>query len=261
LDFKAPAELLDFSGKVVLVTGGSVGIGAGIAKRFAAAGADVVVSYRSHADEADAIAHAIRATGRKALTVQADVAVAAEVESLFKTAIDQFSKIDVMINNAGNYPRALILDMTEAQWDEVVDVNLKGTFLCTQAAAQHMVERGDGGAIVNIASIEAVNPAAEHSHYVAAKAGVVMFTQTAALELGQHRIRVNSVSPGLINAPILPQVWPEGLERWLNRAPLGRVGEPEDVADACLFLASDAARWITGTDILVDGGVMTNQIY
>jgi len=261
MDFKAPQALLDFTGKTVIVTGASIGIGAGIARRFAQAGADVVLTYRNHRDEAEAVCNQIAAIGARTLLVQVDVTVAAQVSRLMDEALAAFGKVDAIINNAGNYPRALVLDMTEAQWDEVVDTNLKSVFLCTQAAARHMVQRSEGGAIVNVASIESFNPAAEHSHYVAAKAGVVMFTQTAALELGQYGIRVNAVAPGLINAPVLPTAWPEGLARWLKRAPLKRVGEPEDVGDACLFLASDAARWITGTTLTVDGGILTNQIF
>jgi NAD(P)-dependent dehydrogenase (short-subunit alcohol dehydrogenase family) len=261
MDFRPPQQLLDFKGKCVIVTGASVGIGAGIARRFAQAGADVVLTYRTHREEAEIVCSQIQDLGVRAYLVQADLTVASQVELLMDEALSAFGKVDAIINNAGNYPRALVLDMTEAQWDEVVDTNLKSVFLCTQAAARHMVQRGEGGAIVNVASIESFNPAAEHSHYVAAKAGVVMFTQTAALELGQYGIRVNAVAPGLINAPALPTAWPEGLARWLKRAPLKRVGEPEDVGDACLFLASDAARWITGTTLMVDGGIMTNQIY
>jgi NAD(P)-dependent dehydrogenase (short-subunit alcohol dehydrogenase family) len=151
--------------------------------------------------------------------------------------------------------------MSESDWNATLNANLKGVFLCTQAAARHMVARGGGGSILNIASIEAVNPAPGHAHYTASKAGVVMFTKNAALELGKHQIRVNAVGPGLINAPRLPSAWPEGLARWLDRVPLGRVGEPEDVADACLFLASDAARWVSGVHLLIDGGILTNQIF
>ncbi len=120
-----------------------------------------------------------------------------------------------------------------------------------------MVERGEGGSIINISSVEAVNAARSHAHYTASKAGVLMFTKTAALELGEHGIRVNAVAPGLINAPGLAEAWPEGLAGWLARAPLTRVGEPEDISDACLYLASDAARWVTGVHLEVDGGILT----
>ena len=258
---KQPKDLLDFTDKVVLVTGASSGIGAGIARRFAAAGADVVVHYHRGGEAAEAVAAEISAHGRTAVTVQADVANAVEVRQMFGRAISKLSHIDVVVNNAGIYPQANLLEMSESDWDATIDANLKGVFLCTQAAAKHMVERGEGGSILNISSIEAVNPAPGHSHYTASKAGVVMFTKTAALELGEHHIRVNAVGPGLINAPQLPSAWPEGLARWLDRVPLGRVGEPEDIADACLYLASDAARWVTGVHLLIDGGILTNQIF
>jgi NAD(P)-dependent dehydrogenase (short-subunit alcohol dehydrogenase family) len=138
----------------------------------------------------------------------------------------------------------------------VVDASLKSVFLCTQAAARLMVERGIQGAIVNIASIEAESPEPDHSHYDAAKAGVLMHTRSAAFELAPHGIRVNAVSPGLIWQPGIEESWPEGVARWQAAAPLQRMGFSEDVADACLFLASPAARWITGVNLRVDGGVM-----
>jgi NAD(P)-dependent dehydrogenase (short-subunit alcohol dehydrogenase family) len=261
MEFKPPAELFNFRGKVVLVTGSSIGIGAGIARRFGQAGADVVVHYHHHAAEAESVAAYLQALGCKTLALKAHIARAAEVKTMFDTIIAAFGRIDVLVNNAGIYPRASLIEMTEAEWDETIDINLKGVFLCTQAAARQMIEQGQGGSIINISSIEAVNPAPEHSHYAASKAGVIMFTMTAALELGPHNIRVNAIGPGLINSPQLPASWPEGLARWLNRAPLGRVGEPEDIGDTCLFFASDAAQWITGVHLIVDGGVLTNQIY
>ena len=261
IEFKDPHDLLDFSGKAVLVTGSSVGIGAGIARRFGQAGADVAIHYHSHAEEAQMLASTLANMGCRTLTVKADVADPSEVQAMVDEVVAALGKIDVLVNNAGIYPHASLLDMTPSDWGETVDINLRGVFLCTQAVARHMSQRGEGGSIVNISSIEAVNPAPGHSHYTTSKAGVMMFTMTAALELGEHNIRVNAVAPGLINAPQLPAAWPEGLARWLDRAPLGRVGEPEDIGDACLFLASDAARWITGVHLIVDGGVLTNQIY
>jgi NAD(P)-dependent dehydrogenase (short-subunit alcohol dehydrogenase family) len=261
MQFKDPLDLLDFSNKVVLVTGSSVGIGAGIAKRFGQAGAEVVIHYSSHAEEAQKVASDLAKLGGKTLMIRADVSDRSEVQTMADEIIAKLGRIDVLVNNAGVYPHANLVEMTEAEWDETIDVNLKGVFLCTQAAAKQMIERGEGGSIINISSIEAVNPAAGHSHYTASKAGVMMFTMTAALELGPHNIRVNAVAPGLINAPQLPTAWPEGLARWLSRVPLNRVGEPEDIGDACLFLASDAARWITGAHLIVDGGILTNQIY
>jgi NAD(P)-dependent dehydrogenase (short-subunit alcohol dehydrogenase family) len=261
MEFKEPRQMFDFKGKVVLVTGSSVGIGAGIARRFGQAGANVAVHYHQQAEAARQVAARVQDLGGNSLLVQANVAVGAEVQAMIDTVLHQFGRLDVLVNNAGIYPVTSLLELSEAEWDQTIDVNLKGVFLCTQAAARAMIETGEGGSIINISSIEAVNPAPGHAHYSAAKAGVMMFTMTAALELGPHQIRVNAVGPGLINAPQLPSAWPEGLARWLKRVPLGRVGEPEDVADACLFFASDASRWISGTHLVVDGGVLTNQIY
>ncbi|GMR10491.1 MAG: SDR family NAD(P)-dependent oxidoreductase [Anaerolineae bacterium] len=254
-------KLLDFSGKVVLVTGGGRGIGAGIALRFAEAGADVALSYFSSEAGAAQVVAAIQALGRRALAAQADVRSRADVERLVGKTVEELGALDVLINNAGIYPLASVLEMKDEQWDEVLDTNLRSVYLCTQAAASQMIRQGSDGAIVNIASIEAQNPAARHSHYHAAKAGVVMHTKAAARELGEHGIRVNGVSPGLIWAEGLDEDWPDGVSRYLAAAPLGRLGRPDDVADACLFLASRAARWITGADLVVDGGVLTSTVY
>jgi NAD(P)-dependent dehydrogenase (short-subunit alcohol dehydrogenase family) len=261
MDPQPVLSLLDFSGRVVVVTGGGRGIGAGIALRFAQAGAAVVVNYRASAAGAEETVARIAAGGGRALKVAGDVSQAADAERVMAAAGAAFGRIDALVNNAGIYPVAALLEMTEAAWDEVVDANLRSVHVCTQAAARRMVAAGSGGAIVNVASIEAHNPAALHSHYDAAKAGVVMHTRAAARELGPHGIRVNSVSPGLIWREGLDEDWPDGVARYSRAVPLGRLGRPDDVADACLFLASPAARWITGADLLVDGGVMTNTVY
>ncbi len=254
-------QLLNFSGQVVLITGGGSGIGAGIALRFAGAGADVALSYFSSEAGAHQVVDAIRAQDRKAVAVQADLRSRADVERLVEKTIEQLGSLDVLINNAGVDPLAPLLEMTDEQWDEVVDTNLRSVYLCTQLGATQMIRQGSGGAIVNIASIEAENATAMHSHYHATKAGVVMHTKAAARELGEHGIRVNVVSPGLIWAEGLNQDWPDGVSRYLAAAPLGRLGQPDDVADACLFLASSAARWITGANLVVDGGVLTSTVY
>jgi NAD(P)-dependent dehydrogenase (short-subunit alcohol dehydrogenase family) len=261
MNIPSPQNLFDFIGKVVIITGSGSGLGTGIALRFGEAGAAVVVNYRSSAAGAQAVVSEIEAAGGKTVAVQADVTQKAEVERLIAQTVAAFGRLDVLINNAGLYPLSTLVEMTEAEWDEVVNSNLRSTFLCTQAAAKQMIAQGEGGAIVNIASIEAENPAPMHSHYNAAKGGVVMHTAAAANELGPHSIRVNAVSPGLIWREGIEQVWPEGVERFLKAAPLGRLGLPDDVADACLFLASPAARWITGANLRVDGGVMTKQIF
>lgn len=253
--------LLDFSGRVAVITGGGSGLGAGIARRFAQAGAAVVVHYRTSGPEAEALVRAIQAGGGKAVAVGGDLTQAADAERLLVETLEVFGRLDVLINNAGLYPESDLLEMSEAEWDSVLEANLRSVFLCTQAAARRMIAQGDGGAIVNIASIEGANPAPGHSHYGAAKAAVIAHARAAAQELAPHGIRVNTVSPGLIWRDGIERAWPDGVRRWHSRAPLQRMGMPEDVADACLFLASPGARWITGANLLVDGGVSAKQLF
>jgi len=253
--------LLDFSGRVVVITGGGSGLGAGIAQRFADAGASVVVHYHTSASGAEVLVRAIGAGGGRAIAVGADLTQGADAERLLDEALAAFGRVDVLINNAGIYPDSDLLEMSEADWDSVLEADLRSVFLCTRAAARRMTAQGDGGVIVNIASIEAANPQTGHSHYGAAKAAMVAHTRAAAQELAAHGIRVNTVSPGLIWKEGIEQAWPDGVRRWHARAPLERMGMPEDVADACLFLASPGARWITGANLMVDGGVTARQLF
>lgn len=248
--------LLDFSRKVVVVTGSSRGIGAGIARRFAEAGAAVVVNYRQDQAAARMVVSTIKQAGGEAIAVQADVTKRSDLERLAHQTLAVFSGLDVVINNAGIYPLVPLLDMTEAAWDLVINTNLKSVFISTQVMANKMIERQVGGVIINIASIEGGVPAPLHSHYNTAKSGVLMHTRAAAAELGAQGIRVNAVSPGLIWREGLERDWSEGVTRYEKAAPLKCLGQSEDVADACLFLASPAARWITGVNLWVDGGMM-----
>jgi NAD(P)-dependent dehydrogenase (short-subunit alcohol dehydrogenase family) len=260
MDIPSVKTLLDFAGRVVLVTGAGSGVGRGIALRFAEAGAQVVIHYHSSANGAQAVVQSITDNGGRAIAHQADVTNEDDVAQLMERTVEVFGRLDVLINNAGIYPLASVLEMTPVQWDDMISANMRSVFLCTQAAAKQMVAQGSG-AIVNITSIEAENPAPNHSHYNASKGGVLMYTRAAANELGPYGIRVNAVAPGLIWREGIEAAWPDGVSRWQAAAPLHRLGRPEDVADACLFLASPAARWITGASLIVDGGVMTHQIF
>jgi len=261
MEIPHPHNLLDFTNKVTIVTGSGSGLGTGIAKRFAQAGSAIVINYRSSKAGAQAAVAEIEATGGHAIAIQADVTKKEDVERLVNETIAAFGKVDVLINNSGIYPLSTLVEMAETEWAAVIDANLRSVFLCTQATAKQMIAQGSGGAIVNIASIEGENPAPMHSHYNAAKGGVLMHTMAAANELGPHGIRVNAVSPGLLWREGIEQTWPDGVERWQKAAALTRLGQFDDVGDACLFLASPAARWITGVNLRVDGGVMTNQIF
>ena len=260
-DVPHPQDLLDLTGRIAIVTGASQGIGAGIAKRFAKAGARVVVHYRRDRQAAKHVVTAIARAGGTAVAIGAELDTEGGVTRFFKEADDRLGPVEILVNNAGqNFPLHPLAEISLEEWRAMFRDNLESMFLCTQAAAAVMRERG-GGAIVNIGSISATNPASDHSHYNSAKAAVLAFTRSCAQELGPAGIRVNSVSPGLIHKAGIEKAWPEGVERWTSRAPLGRLGEPEDIADACLFLASPAARWISGQNLAVDGGVLATRIY
>lgn len=259
------ARLLDLTGRVALVTAASGGIGAGIAKRFAEAGAAIAVHYRSDEPGAMAVVDAVRAAGGQAIHVAAELADRASVARLIAATTDAFGGLDIVVNNAGAYRGTRVVpedpdDDAWAAWTTEFDSNIRTTVLVTRAAIPAIRARG-GGAIVNIASISAIHPAHDQAAYVTGKAGVIAFTQAAGQELGPEGIRVNAVSPGLIGRPTLAQDWPDGVARWLAKVPLGRLGEPSDIADACLFLASPASRWITGQHLIVDGGMDATAIY
>ncbi|HKN95896.1 MAG TPA: SDR family NAD(P)-dependent oxidoreductase [Pseudonocardiaceae bacterium] len=245
------ATLPDLSGTVTLVTGATGGVGRGIALRFAEAGSAVVVhGYRS---PADAVAGEIASRGGTALALTADLTDDAQCTALVAAATAWHGRLDTLVNNAGIQPVQPLPDLSPAEWRVMLDTDLTSAFVCTQAAARVM--RGRGGSITHIASIEADRPAAGHAHYGAAKAGLLAHARAAALEYGPHGIRVNTVSPGLVDRPGLAGDWPDGVRRWLAAAPLGRLGSPADVGNACVFLASPMASWITGHDLTVDGGV------
>ena len=242
------------AGKVALVTGGGSGIGRGIAIRFAEEGAGVAVDDMNRAG-AEATVDEVRRLSRRGLAIGADVTSRADCERMVQETVAQFGKLDVFVANAGIGRAAPFLETPEEDWDAVVRTNLTGVFLSCQAAARPMVQQGHGGRIIATASLAAVRPAPMMAAYHAAKAGVRMLTEVMALELAPHRITVNAIGPGVIDtpltAPLLQAIKAAGREI----APLGRVGEPKDVADLALFLASDEADYITGDLIIVDGGL------
>lgn len=252
--------MIDLAGSVALVTGVSRGIGGHIARGFAAAGAAVVLQVRSDVAHGEEVALEIRAVGGRALVVHADLRDEAACERVVRTAVDAFGRLDALVNNAGVQPVQDLDGMTLDAWRAVVETNLGATFACTQAAARVMAAAG-GGSITHIASIEGSQPAYGHAHYAASKAAVIMHARAAALEYGPRGIRVNTVSPGLIHRDGIEETWPDGVGRWLRAAPLGRLGRGSDVADACVFLASPMAGFITGHDLVVDGGISAHPTW
>ncbi|MFJ6896868.1 SDR family NAD(P)-dependent oxidoreductase [Streptomyces hokutonensis] len=244
------------TGQVALVTGAGGGIGRGIALRFAEQGAAAVaVHCRTAVEAASEVAAHVRELGARSVVLQADLTDDDACRALVREAAEfGGGRLTALVNNAGVQPTQPLDGMTAADWRAVVDTNLMSVFACTQAAVEIMREQG-AGSVTHIASIEASAPAPLHAHYSASKAAVVMHARSAALEYGPYGIRVNTVSPGLIDREGLAEAWPEGVRRWREAAPTGRLGRPEDVGDACVFLASPLASWITGHDLVVDGGV------
>ena len=265
-ELPSPREMIRLDGRVIVVTGAGGGIGGGIARRLLAAGATVVAHTRSspvdHLGADGTVTADLTDPGaaERVAPVTADLTDPDAAERVVQAALDQ-GRIDGLVNNAGIQPVIHFTEMSDDQWTEMIDTNLTAVHRLTAAAAAAMRAQGAGGSIVHVASIEGRQPTDFHGHYATAKAGLIMHARAAAGAYGPHGIRVNSVSPGLIDRPGLADDWPEGVDRWHAAAPLGRMGTPEDVGDACVFLCSDLARWITGADLVVDGGVLTRPTW
>lgn len=259
---KLPADLL--AGQVAVITGSSSGIGAAMAEHFAWAGADVVVNYRSKEEGAEAAAEKVRAAGRRAIVVQADVSEEEDVNRLFEETRREFGTFDIMVANAGIENENMIEDVEYEEFQKVLHVNLGGAFLCAKHAVREFRRRGArpdvsaaAGKIIFNSSVHDIIPWKGFTSYTASKGGLLMFMQSLALEVARERIRVNCVSPGAIRTPINQDAW-EGPEKYcdlIGKIPYNRVGEPQDVAHVAALLASDLMDYVTGTTVYVDGGM------
>lgn len=260
------AALLNLSGKTAIVTG-AVGIGYGIAYRLAEAGSNVVIASRTDAQALESV-QKLTSNGWKAKAVRADVSSEDDVKRMVAETVNAYGAIDILVNNAGIYPSIPVSEMTLSDFEKVIDINLKGVFLCTKYVSEQMKKQGKGGRVINITSIDALHPSSVGlAHYDASKHGVWGFTKNVALELAPHKIWVNAIAPGGILTEGVKKLQAEHpatasvdqgkiMEAFLAKIPMRRMGEPDDIGKVALFLASDMASYMTGTQIVVDGGVL-----
>lgn len=251
--------MINLSGKVAIVTGGAKGIGFGIVSRLAEAGASVVIADLIEED-AERAASEIIAKGWKAKGMVMDVSSEEDVKKMVAGAVSGFGSIDILVNNAGIYPTIPVTQMTLSDFEKVLAINLKGVFLCTKYVSEQMIKQGHGGKIINITSIDALHPSSIGlAHYDASKHGVWGFTKNVALELAPHKIWVNAIAPGAIETPGVTKGKPlaaDVMEKFIARIPMGRMGQPDDIGKVALFLASEMSSYMTGSQIVVDGGVL-----
>ena len=243
------------TGKTAIITGASRGIGAEIARKFAAEGARVVVNYSGSKEKAEAVVEEIQGNGGEAIAIKANVADAEAVKAMVDETMKTFGSVDVLVNNAGITRDNLMMRMKDDEWDDVINTNLKGVFVCTKAVTRQMMKQRSGR-IVNIASIVGVMGNAGQANYVAAKAGVIGLTKTTARELASRGVTANAVAPGFITTDMTDKLSEDIQQSMLGQIPLGRFGKPEEVAKAALFLASDESSYMTGQTLHLDGGMV-----
>jgi L-rhamnose 1-dehydrogenase len=245
--------------RVAIVTGATRGIGRAIAVRFGQEGAFVGVVGRD-AEQGSETVRLIEASGSQALFISADVSDQTQVQAMIETVVDRWGRVDILVNNAAICPFMDFLDMPEPLWDRVLDVNLKGYFLCSQMVARVMVEKGIKGRIIAVSSISAEFGGSQQAHYCASKAGINLLIKSMAISLGPYGITCNAVLPGTVETDINREALadPKVRDYWLNRGPLGGLGQPEDIAGPVLFFASDDSAWCTGSMLVVDGGTSVN---
>lgn len=262
MQFSQLQETINLSGKVAVVTGGAMGIGYGIVYRLAEAGAAVVIAdiNKSAAEES---AMKIMTKGWKAIAVAVDVSDSEQVTRMVEISVSQFGGVDILVNNAGIYPNIPVMKMAEKDFERILSTNLKGVFLCTKAAADQMIKQGRGGKIINITSIDALHPSMVGlATYDATKHGLWGFTKNIALELAPHKIWVNAIAPGGVNTPgtgsgaPLSKEMEEIMKPFMAKIPMHRMGEPDEIGKVALFLASDLASYMTGSQVVVDGGAL-----
>jgi glucose 1-dehydrogenase len=246
------------TGKVAIVTGGNSGIGKGIVLALAEHGANIVIDYVSNPEATEDLEQQVIALGDQAIGVDADVSKVEDLQRLVDAAVSAFGRVDIMVNNAGVETRTSVLDTSEAQYDKVMDINLKSAFFGTQIAAKQMIAQGDGGRIINITSVHEDWPMPGNTAYCLSKGGMRMLTRTAGVELGPHGILVVGVGPGAVDTPInaSTEADPEKMRVLDNAIPLGRLAAPKEIADVVAFLAGGGASYMTATTIFADGGIM-----